>query len=264
MRQWKQRILSDEIHSGKKNIMERRAFNAALRGGSDSIIRRWLRYTDENRPKALSKLVAREVVYMDDSGVGAVYPKPGKSRYKVTTTTGSVWWVKWLDQYQFDYYHDIEERVDEDVWKQIHAPYHLWTLNPRDESTSIHLLCMPSYGKHVTELGEKEAARKFAGGEMKRLHERKVYHGDLFGENRVNWGNILVNEENEFRLIDFGVQNATSLGEVDVVSIIKTEKANMEQLMKKPLTVEKPKGHAKGTGNATKIFGHSTKRAIVW
>ena len=260
MQQWKQRILSDEIRSGKKNIIERRAFNAALRGGSDSIIQRWLRST--NKPDSLSELVAREVVYMDESGVGAAYPKPGKSRYKVMTATGSVWWVKWLDQYQFDYYDDIEERVDEDVWKQIHAPYYTWTLNPRDQSTSIHLLCMPSYGKHVTELGEKEAARKFAVDAMGRLHENEVYHGDLFGENRMNWGNILVNEENEFRLIDFGVQNATSLGEVDVDSIIKTEKANMEQLMKKPLTVEKPKGHAKPTGNAKEVFGHSTKRSL--
>jgi len=260
MRQWKTRIRIEEQRNGRKNLKERRRFNLALKGGSDSTIRKWLHET-HNKPEILKGLVAKETTYMDESGVGPMYPKAGNARYHVETENGDVWWVKWLNQYQFDYYRYIENQFsDIREWNAIHAPYVLWTLNPSDNRYSIHLLCMPSYG-HPVSKQDKAAAKQFAFETMHRLHTKEVYHGDLMGENKINWGNILVHE-GEHRLIDFGARYATKVEDVDIISMIKQEQHNMEYLSKKPSSVEKPQNFAPATGKANEVFGHSTNRSL--
>lgn len=122
---------------------------------------------------------------------------------------------KRLNERQYKYYLDYGEDI---------KPYHADFMITGDENGGyIHL---NKFGKEITlARGDLyENGINYAIETLKKLHEMGIFHGDIVsGDTEIKWnkGNILFNEEGEYKLIDFGPTDGEKR---DDEELIKAEK----------------------------------------
>ena len=122
---------------------------------------------------------------------------------------------KRLNKRQYKYYLDYGEDI---------KPYHADFMITKDENGGyIHL---NKFGKEITLASGYlyENGINYAIETLKKLHEMGIFHGDIVsGDTEIKWnkGNILFNEEGEYKLIDFGPTDREKRGDEE---LIKAEK----------------------------------------
>ena len=203
----KQRILQHEQITNRRNVRLRRHFNhlVALAGGAGDCsdadyallegsvreIKNWLVDNDGKRPPdnydactvtGMTRLPSTSCM------VSCTIECHGRMARKI--------FAKRLTDRQMKYYQDHMEWI-----APIHAPFHMYA----------DILAMHEYGVPATILPPylQEEAEAWAIEQVRALHGRGLYHGDLFKSPRkLNLGNVMVKVDNyaiqEVRLIDFG------------------------------------------------------------
>ena len=185
MHRVKARLLLEESLFGR-NIAKRHAFNFKLLQGGEYHCRESMQqFLDAGFPGA-------KVVQLDTMGMCTV-----RVTENVNTENEKVYYVKQLDQRQYNYYIQYERFI-----KPIHAPYILL------EDDGHFFQVMPNFGKRSRFVTRERAERmnEWALKQLEYLHNNGLYHGDIItGEYlKINEGNILISENGEIRLIDFG------------------------------------------------------------
>ena len=226
MRRWKQHILYNERLNGGKNISERRRFNVILRSGGkqdekqdggppppSSMLK------EDVKPKAkeeeegdmfecgeadlfklkafVHKAFSNVTKYVSLSTTNCTATFYGSRLHKEEEQ--QKYYIKLLTDRQANYYVKINSVIG-----HIHAPY---SINRGDSN----FMWSKSYGVPLNKIDSPEIRAKgdtWVIKTLQYLHDEGVYHGDIIaGHDRINDSNVLYDEEQGFRLIDFGPVN---------------------------------------------------------
>jgi len=146
-------------------------------------------------------------------------------------------YIKALTERQRQYYEQYGN-----VIKDFHAPYMF--MNNRNDPK----LVMTPYGRPIDILDED--GKEYALDALKKLHNNGVYHGDILSGSissvKMNRGNILVDENNNYKLIDFGPIGNDMRNDVELLNV---EKQLLQEYKRGPPSVKRRKRRPKMSDN---------------
>ena len=146
-------------------------------------------------------------------------------------------YIKTLTERQRQYYQQYGN-----VIKVFHAPYVF--MNNRNDPK----LVMTPYGRPIDILDED--GKEYALDALKKLHNKGVYHGDILSGSissvKMNRGNILVDENNNYKLIDFGPIGNDMRNDEELLNV---EKQLLQEYKRGPPSVKRRKRRPKMSDN---------------
>ena len=164
-------------------------------------------------------------------------------------------YIKTLTERQRQYYEQYGN-----VIKDFHAPYVF--MNNRNDPK----LVMKPYGRPIDIFDED--GKEYALDALKKLHDNGVYHGDILSGSissvKMNRGNILVDENNNYKLIDFGPIGNDMRNDEELLNV---EKQLIQEYKRGPPSVKRRKRRPKMSDNdngnvGRKLFFGGKKKSI--